>query len=363
MAQQGRGPATGQGQPARMAVWGPMPQLRPRGCPARSRRPAGWPLVWLTVARSQPQARRGRRGCPAPGCPRRKAMQPLGGKTAPGSAGRWGSAWRSAESRRQGRPGQHQGWVKQGLRQLWQLREQEVCLKRSRGLSRSAKPRAASSSRAFCKVAIPGLQRLVRPQAGERLKEESAGWFGLSSNTALPPQRNRARRCQWRYAGHFAHILPVCAPPAAAGAQTGLNRTPDQHWRNSKTDRPPVGRPMPSGPKGNDQPQTGWLGHARLNLSGPARASRRLIGSKLRVRPRRSQVEIGSHGRGCAAAAPGPIEGVPPLAQAASSRLPGHKRGLIASVVSPFPGVPSDRQPFLSACPFGSAPFLPAVRR
>jgi len=270
MAQHGRGPATGQGPARPCGGLGAdcRAKLRPRGCPGPIGAASG---VALGLAHgsgfgSQAQARRGE-GV-AGSRLRRQAMQPLAAaahQVLPGAE----LSWRRPESA-PGRPGSIKGWVEAGLAaSSWgRSARQEAAGSGSRRPSRSAKPRAASSSRAFCKGRDPACKGLVGPGWGSG----SGGVAGcLAVFQPLPASRLKrtARRCQWRTAGHFAHICVLALQPARRCAD-GPDRTPDQHCATAK----PIASSWPAMAvrgKGQRQPQqVGWAG-IRPQHDRPAR--------------------------------------------------------------------------------------------
>jgi len=158
----------------------------------------------------------------------------------------------------------------------WQLPRQEA-LKRSRGL-RDLRNRAGGFQLQGLLQGrgIPACQEdWSAPGWGSASAEESAGWFGCScQTTALLRLSDRARPLPvGDTAGPFAHILPLPLQPAAPGARDGPIELTDQKHCATATDPPPVWPAMRQAPKGQRQPQTGWLG-ARHRLQPEPATSR-----------------------------------------------------------------------------------------
>jgi len=248
---------------------------------------SGVALVWLPTTVLAPQAGAARRGAKG-GCRlprlRRGPCSPARGSAAPGSAGREAKLGVGAEFRRQAPGQQSRLGESRPCGQSWQLRDQEAA-EALPPASRSAKPRRGfqlpGPSEGF---ADPACQ-MAAPQAGGRAQEESAGWLAVfPKTTACSASSDRARAASWHYLpGHFAHILPSCAP--TGGGQVRDGPEIELQISTAATANPiafPVGRHAVRA-KGQRQPQTVGGGRHRLqNLDRPSTASRDLIADKLR---------------------------------------------------------------------------------
>jgi len=220
----------------------------------------------------------------------------------------------------------------------WQLPRQGSCGSAPAG-SRSAKTRAASSSRAFCKVAILPAEA-GRPRLGGAAQRRSRR-YGLAvfQNHCAPPAKATGLALPVAIlAGQFwLHILPLRSNAAAAGAQR-----PDRKLQNrtaaTANRSPPVGRPCRQGQRATTAANR-LVGRHRLNLTGQHGVGKIESASKLRVRPRRSRSRLIADGRGLRpAAVQGPDRGSPTTLKQPQA-LPGQQRGLDRFGGLPFPGV------------------------